>query len=372
MASDLIVIPTLPGDIHAIAVSEAIKRLGLRCWLWNSSYFNSEANINIDFDENFRISVSDCENNISFRRSDVIAFWNRRVRDVVINKDINSFDQNHAHNNSKRFRSSIISLLNQSSRRVNDFYRANAAENKALQLHTAFRCNLSIPKTMMSNDANQIKKFIKDNKSTVAKSFVPASWGTSNGIVTNLSALVEIADIPSEFIMRSDPMIFQEYVEKAFEVRITWFGSCPLAIKLDSQADDRSRIDWRSVSPSTLSIEPVEIPKSILEKCIHYMEELDLVFCCMDFIVTEDEQWIFLEANQMGQFLWIEEANNEIPMLDCFLQLLVTGEKNVVPRRQFGIHLSAIYQEAYIKRIAMLDKYPDWQSTVVSQEATSI
>ena len=37
------------------------------------------------------------------------------------------------------------------------------------------------------------------------------------------------------------------------------------------------------------------------------MEILGLVYGALDFIVTPDNRWIFLEINCMGQYLWIEE-----------------------------------------------------------------
>ena len=55
------------------------------------------------------------------------------------------------------------------------------------------------------------------------------------------------------------------------------------------------------------------------------MHDLGLAFGCLDFIVTPDGKYVFLEVNQMGQFLWVEVANPDLLVLDAFCHLLVSG-----------------------------------------------
>ena len=37
------------------------------------------------------------------------------------------------------------------------------------------------------------------------------------------------------------------------------------------------------------------------------MSEFNLNYGALDFIVTPNDEWYFLELNSMGQFLWIED-----------------------------------------------------------------
>jgi hypothetical protein len=39
--------------------------------------------------------------------------------------------------------------------------------------------------------------------------------------------------------------------------------------------------------------------------------------------VTPAGEYVFLEINQMGQFLWLEELLPELPLLDAFCELLL-------------------------------------------------
>ena len=37
------------------------------------------------------------------------------------------------------------------------------------------------------------------------------------------------------------------------------------------------------------------------------MRDLEIYYGALDFIVDIDGNWVFLEVNSMGQFLWIED-----------------------------------------------------------------
>ena len=50
------------------------------------------------------------------------------------------------------------------------------------------------------------------------------------------------------------------------------------------------------------------------------------MFGCIDFIVTPEGEYVFLEVNQMGQFLWVELANPEFPLLQAFAEFLVSQD----------------------------------------------
>jgi hypothetical protein len=70
----------------------------------------------------------------------------------------------------------------------------------------------------------------------------------------------------------------------------------------------------------------------------------DPAFCCFDFTVTPGGDHVFLEANQMGQFLWVEEKVPELPMLDTMCAFLMSGDRvfergSLARRLSFGDYL---------------------------------
>jgi hypothetical protein len=57
------------------------------------------------------------------------------------------------------------------------------------------------------------------------------------------------------------------------------------------------------------------------------MDYLGLVFGCLDFIVTPAGDYVFLEINEMGQFLFLERRT-ELPLLESFTQFLLAGSEH--------------------------------------------
>jgi hypothetical protein len=97
-----------------------------------------------------------------------------------------------------------------------------------------------------------------------------------------------------------------EVVPKAYEVRITMCGSLALGVRLWSQDTSRGKLDWRRAY-GELKMEAMEIPAEVQRRCARLLRHLGIVFGCFDFIVTPAGEWVFLEMNQMGQFLFLED-----------------------------------------------------------------
>ncbi len=75
------------------------------------------------------------------------------------------------------------------------------------------------------------------------------------------------------------------------------------------------------------------------------MNKCNLVFGSMDFIVNKADEWVFIENNSMGQFLWLEEYCPELTILDAFSRFLVSSDPNFTykkPSTENTIHFSDI------------------------------
>lgn len=114
----------------------------------------------------------------------------------------------------------------------------------------------------------------------------------------------------------------------------TCFGSNISAVKIDSQIHSSGLTDWRKIPGHQLPLTEIELPNSIKDKIIQFMKKIGVVFGCFDFIVTPDNEIIFLEINEQGQFLWVEEMLPDLYYLDMFSDYIInktfdfTWEKN--------------------------------------------
>lgn len=112
-------------------------------------------------------------------------------------------------------------------------------------------------------------------------------------------------------------------MEKSYELRLTVIGQHLFGAKLYSQKTSSGRLDWRKAYHE-LKMGPYDIPPSIAKLCLALMERLGIVFGCFDFIKTQGNEYVFLEVNQMGQFLFVERYTQQ-PLLAAFCEMLHQG-----------------------------------------------
>lgn len=202
---------------------------------------------------------------------------------------------------------------------LSDPYAIEKSENKFLQLSIAQRTGLSIPKTLITTNKETLRNFINRNNKSIIK---PISQGrilypenNEKLIFTNVLS-TDLIDSLHEYELT--PAIFQEFVEKDYEIRVTVVGTSIFAARINSQADEQSRIDWRR---KRLTFEKYSLPKHIEEKCIKMMCELRINFAAFDFIRTPSGEYVFLELNPNGQWVWIEQ-DTKLKISDAIIKYL--------------------------------------------------
>jgi hypothetical protein len=193
--------------------------------------------------------------------------------------------------------------------------------SKPAQLAAATRCGFRIPPTLVSNDPEAIGKFVRAAPGAVV-------YKTFNGLVPTTVLTEEM--LAERGILRWTPGIYQEYVGKRYELRITAIGRRLFAVRINSQQTARGRIDWREAQRvargevGDLTFGVVKVSVEVARCCRRLMGALGLVFGAIDLIVTPGGEVVFLEVNPEGQFLWIEAATG-LPLVDALAEMLVQG-----------------------------------------------
>jgi glutathione synthase/RimK-type ligase-like ATP-grasp enzyme len=326
-----ILIPTFVSDLHATAATLYLERMGHKVVRWFGADFPEVSSISIAPADRSSSFISLGESGSMARLSEIDVFWNRRHSEPVIQRPLVDSDHELAMRESSLASRGMFSALSDSVFTVNHVQHARYAENKLIQLMRAQAVGFRVPKTLMSNDPRAIKEFIRASASTGAiyKAYKPAMWKTSqDGIAIAFTSEVTIDTLPSDAVLRLTPGIYQERLDKSFEVRVTCMGNHVVAVKLDSQAVADASMDWRGVSPHELKIQPIQLPREVESRCVGLLKSLNLLFGCIDLICTPGGEYVFLEINQMGQFLWIEESNPSIHLLDMFCRFLVSRDAN--------------------------------------------
>jgi glutathione synthase/RimK-type ligase-like ATP-grasp enzyme len=180
-----------------------------------------------------------------------------------------------------------------------------------LQLKVARNIGLHVPDTCFSNRKEDIVGFAQKYEYVILKSIE-----NDNVCINDEYEYVfyarkvksdKLQEHPDEAFSQTVGYI-QNYVNKAFELRITVVENEIFAGKINSQLldDDKGKIDWRQGYDNGLKYERYDLPPEIAGKCLLFLQQMGLNFGCFDFIVTPDNQYVFLECNPNGQWLWIE------------------------------------------------------------------
>ena len=187
------------------------------------------------------------------------------------------------------------------------------ASSKMLQLQTAHDVGFITPNTCFSNRKDDILDFASHYENIVLKSIESDSvWDDENDreyvFYTRKVASASLADVPDEAFSQTVSYA-QNYIEKKFELRVTVVVNKCFACKIDSQIldDDKGKIDWRQGYDYGLKHEAYDLPEKIQQQCRDFLLALGLNFGCFDFIVTPAGEYVFLECNPNGQWLWIEQ-----------------------------------------------------------------
>jgi glutathione synthase/RimK-type ligase-like ATP-grasp enzyme len=180
------------------------------------------------------------------------------------------------------------------------------------QMRIALHVGLNVPNTCFSNCKENIIALAKQFDELVLKPI------DSNGVwneeeeqeyvfYTQKVSSEAIMSAPKEAFMQTVSFV-QNYIPKAFELRVTVVAGKVFCCKIESQhlADDCGRIDWRQGDDKGLKYSPFTLPDDISQKCLQFLRLMKLNFGAFDFIVTPSGEYVFLECNPNGQWLWIE------------------------------------------------------------------
>jgi glutathione synthase/RimK-type ligase-like ATP-grasp enzyme len=213
---------------------------------------------------------------------------------------------------------------------VNNPDMATRAENKLVQMHAARQVGLDLPDTLISNDVHDVRVMLQRWPHVVFKTFYPYNWkSASTGNMYNIG--VKLLDASSELPEKSIAMcpgIFQRYIEKAYDVRVTVIGDRYFSVRMQ-RSDGTAYVDWRKhMMDEDLFIEEWPLPAHMENKLRALMHKLGLAYGCIDLVVDPDGGIYFLEVNQAGQFLFVEEALPSMPLLAAMTAMLGTGRRD--------------------------------------------
>lgn len=187
---------------------------------------------------------------------------------------------------------------------LNHPHRIGYAEYKPVQLQAAVACGLAVPRTFVGNDPGAAQDFVAGVGKVVYKPFGGGGVTDTDGVHQVFSTVVTPEQAGSPNVAQT-MHLFQEWVPKDHEIRLTVVDDQFFAARIDARSDT-GRVDWRA-DYQALTYSAVETPEFVRSGVSALLNRLGLRFGALDFVVAPDGQWWFLECNPNGQWAWIED-----------------------------------------------------------------
>ncbi|MEZ0471870.1 hypothetical protein [Luteimonas salinilitoris] len=331
-----LILSALAHDIHAAAVCWGLRKHGLSP-RWIDSWADPAMpplSMCCDAESGLRATGGAADAGVG-------SVWFRRPRNPESFPRALEADLPFLRNEWARFANNVHALASglTDALWVNRPSAAIDAENKMVQLCAARRAGLRFPATLMSSDPAEIRRFAGAHRRVVYKPFQTHSWqdAASGKMFSTYARIVDAEMLRDDASLRQCPGIYQAVVHKRYDVRVTIIGECSFAVRLDSPPQG-DFIDWRIASlASTMQARPAELPAGYDGRLQRLMRELGIVFGCVDLAVDASGEAHFLEVNQAGQFLFLEQAVPSMPMLRAMCALLAQGRTDYSPEAMTAV-----------------------------------
>ena len=318
---DAVLLLTHSGDFYTIdLVSQALARRGVRPIRFNTDLFPSSIKLSARAgDDRAAHLVTEAGEQIS--TDEVRAVWARKLWSPRMSDDLEERYRSMCIRESAAALEGFLDALHDV-RWVNDLALQRDAENKQRQLRLAARAGLRVPRTLVTNDPAAARQFFKETEGeTVAKLLRPLDVSMDTATPFVYTNRVREEDLAHAESLRHSPMVFQELIPKAYELRVACVAGETFAGALDASGTSRGHTDWRLAAPEECRWQKAQLPIEVARGLQTLMSELGLVFGAVDLICTPSGGLVFLEVNPGGEWGMLERDLG-LPIADAIAEVL--------------------------------------------------
>ena len=313
---------THSGDFYTIdLVAQALARRGVRPIRFNTDLFPSSVKLSARAGDERPAHIF-IETGEQVSAAEVRAVWARKLWSPRMADDLDERYRSMCVAESAAALEGFLDALHDA-RWVNNLERQRDAENKQRQLRLAARAGLRVPRTLVTNDAAAAREFFAETKGqTVAKLLRPLAISMDADTPFVYTNRVREEDLAGAEALRHSPMVFQELIPKAFELRVAYVAGEVFAGSLDATGTSRGHTDWRRVAPEECRWQKAQLPNEVVSSLHALMLELGLVFGAVDLICTPSGEYVFLEVNPGGEWGMLERDLG-LPIADAIAGALL-------------------------------------------------
>lgn len=303
-----------PEDEHTKVVCDKIRNLGGTAYLFFPEELGQQAKLVLD--SGARSSVSArlvlSREMREVNLASIFSVWYRRPRTPALGSfGLDREGQEFALDEWRAALEGMYALMDQSIW-VSHPSNLRVAAQKPLQIKYAQELGFVTPHTLITNSPIEASCFIDEYNGRVVVKPTGIGWVYTNDdrdvtyILTNRLGHDDRGALDDIEIA---PITIQEEIAKAYEIRANVVGQQIYAIKIDSQKSPLSSLDWRRYDVERTPYTPYVLPDRVERQCLMLACRFGLQFGAIDLVRRPDGEYVFLEINGNGQFLWAEELS---------------------------------------------------------------
>jgi len=163
----------------------------------------------------------------------------------------------------------------------------------------------NVPPTTATNDEAAVRTFTS-GRQVIGKTVSSGYIDSPDGYRAVFTTALNTTDLDDLSGLCLSPVIFQEHIRKASDIRVTVIGGEVFAAEIMSQAHPSSSTDWRATEDPAIEHQCHNLPSKQKQQCLALVSRLGLEFGAIDLALTGDGQYIFFEINPNGEWLWLQ------------------------------------------------------------------
>ncbi len=280
MTRDQIIIVTQRDDPHADDVIIALERMGCGAVRLNTDEIPESARISMrwEHDRPFEATIDVLSSERKMSAGSVRSVWWRRPASFALPSSLSIRETEFATQEIDHALWSLWSSLD--CYWVSEPARIRQASWKGEQLVRARRLGFEVPRTLVTTDPDAARQFFAAcGNQMVFKVMSDPTLGAQSLYRQDPELQLESYDVMTTVVTEAEldmldsvliaPCLFQEYVPKKVELRVTVIGDEVFAAEIHSQEHEETSVDWRNLAVD-IPFRAASLPPLVTERILSF------------------------------------------------------------------------------------------------------
>ncbi|WP_157995074.1 MvdC/MvdD family ATP grasp protein [Peristeroidobacter soli] len=320
----MILIVSTADDPTAQAVERRLRSRGVNVLIFDSGRFPSEARITVSYRDGMPRYALRVDGQV-VRFEELTSIWFRRpslsvAHPSITDEEVRAVVERDCGEFLSALWESMDCLMLPGSPTV-----MRTAQRKPTHMARAKALGFDIAPTIFTNDPREFLDLYREQEGRLIHK-ITANLSLRERRGTQFSRLtcgVTRRDVMHAESVSLSPIVFQAYVPKRLELRVTVVGDRVFAAEIHSQKTNRTHFDWRRYDLGSTPHHPHQLPRDVADRCVQLVAQFGLTYGTIDLILTPDDRYVFLELNSAGEYAWIEQIAG-LPISDAIADLLMS------------------------------------------------